>query len=117
MLPPPQRNLPIIQRLMTTYKLWHEYLRHFPKTSRYTLGGKIDTFFIDTIELLFLAGSVSKEKKLPFIERAASKFDVLKLFIQISWELKALDNKKYAALSEPLGEIGKMLGGWHKSLL
>jgi hypothetical protein len=102
---------------MAAYKLWHEYVGHFPKSSRYTLGSKIDTFFIETVELVFLASSVRKEKKLPFIERAVSKFDVLKMFLQLAWEVKALDNKKYAALSEPLSEIGKMLGGWHKSLL
>ena len=102
---------------MTTYKLWYEYLGHYPKNARYTLGSKVDGFFIDTIELIFLAGSVNKEKKLPYIERASSKFDLLKLFLQISWEVKVLDNKKYVALSEPLNEIGRMLGGWHKSLL
>jgi hypothetical protein len=101
---------------MTTYKLWQDYLRQFPKGSRYTLGSKIDTFFVETIELVFLASTISKDKKLPFIERAVSKFDVLKFFLQIAWEVKALDNKKYAALSEPLSEIGKMLGGWHKQL-
>jgi hypothetical protein len=102
---------------MTAYKSWHDYLRQFPKSSRYTLGSKIDAIFIDTIELIFFASSVSKEKKLPFIEKAVGKFDSLKFFLQISWEIKALDNKKYAALSETLSEIGKMLGGWHKSLL
>lgn len=31
-------------------------------------------------------------------------------------ELKVLDNKKYEALSEPLNEIGKMLGGWIRNV-
>lgn len=42
--------------------------------------------------------------------------DLLKFFLQIAWELKALDNKKYLALSAPLIEVGKMLGGWRKQL-
>jgi len=32
------------------------------------------------------------------------------------WETKSLDNKKYIALSLPLDEIGKMLGGWNGQL-
>jgi len=31
-------------------------------------------------------------------------------------ELKMLDNKKYLSLEEKVQEIGRMLGGWMKSL-
>jgi hypothetical protein len=41
---------------------------------------------------------------------------LLKFFLQVAWEIKALDNKKYIRLSEKLDEIGKMLGGWLKSI-
>jgi len=44
------------------------------------------------------------------------KLDVLKLFLFILWEMTALDNKKYIALSEPLNETGRMLGGWIRRL-
>jgi hypothetical protein len=36
--------------------------------------------------------------------------------LNLLWETKNLDSKKYIALSEPLFEIGRMLGGWQKSL-
>jgi hypothetical protein len=102
---------------MQSYKLWNDYSRHVPKAYRYTLGSKIDTSFLDTIELVFLASTMSKDKKIPFVERAVSKFDVLKFLLQVAWDIKTLDNKKYAIVSEQLSTIGKMLGGWHKSLL
>jgi len=47
---------------------------------------------------------------------ASVKLDLLKFFLQIAWEIKSLDNKKYILLSERLNEIGKMLGGWIKAL-
>ena len=34
----------------------------------------------------------------------------------ILWETKSLDNKKYIAVSGPLDEIGRMLGGWNGKL-
>jgi hypothetical protein len=34
----------------------------------------------------------------------------------VLWETKSLDNKKYIALSLPVDEIGKMLGGWNGQL-
>lgn len=40
----------------------------------------------------------------------------MKFLLRIAWEIKILNNQKYATLSEPLYEIGKMLGGWKKGL-
>lgn len=108
--------LPIIQRFVAIYKFWNGLRNDFPKKSRYTLGAKIDTLFLEVIECLFLAGYLSREQKLPFLRKASGKLDLLKFFLQISWELKALDTKKYAGLSQPLDEIGKMLGGWMRNV-
>ncbi len=116
-LSPPRRStLPIIQHLTTAYKLWHEYLPHVPKDARYTLGSKIGISLIETIEAIFAASYLSREKKIAFLEKAVVKLDTANFFLQILWEIKALDNKKYAALSEKLGEIGRMLGGWMRQI-
>jgi len=115
--PPPHRTtLSIIQKFVETYKLWDEFKNHFPKKSRYTLGAKIDTLFIDTIELLFIASYLGKEQKLPYLQKAGGKLDLLKFFLQIAWELKAIDNNKYIILSRQLDEIGKMIGGWIRGI-
>ncbi len=108
--------MPIIQHLIAAYKLWHSFLTHFPKTSRYTLGGKIDSLFLEMVEFVVAASFTGKKDKLQLVRRAAMKLDALKFFLQIAWEVKVLDSKKYAALSEPLDGIGKMLGGWLRKL-
>jgi len=115
-LTPPPRPLPVIQRLVSVYKLWLEFQNNIPKKLRHTLGEKIDSYFLDTIELLFTASYLGKEQKIPYLQKAGNKLDVLKFFLQIAWEIKALDNKKYILLSEQLNEIGKMVGGWNKGL-
>ena len=109
--------MPIIQRFISVYKLWDEFKNHFPKKSRYAIGTKIDSLFLDTIEFLFIASYLGKEQKLPILQKAGGKLDLLKFFLQISWELKVLDNKKYTVLSEQLNEIGKMLGGWIRQFI
>ena len=113
-MPPPRANLSIIQKLIAFYKLWHKFLPHIPKTSRYTLGIKIDRLIIETTEFIFIASRSDREQKSPFLQKAANKLDVLKFFLQIAWEIKSLDNKKYIILSEHLNEIGRMLGGWSR---
>lgn len=115
--PPPNANLPIVDRLVASYKFWHEIIQHLPKKSRFTLGSKIDAIFIYVMELIFTAGTLPREKKLPYIQKTVGQFDLLKFFLRVAWEIKALDNKKYIAVSEQLTEIGKMLGGWHRNLL
>lgn len=108
--------MPIIQHLISTYKLWHEFLPHITKDARYTLGAKIDSSLIETIEAVFIASFLAKEKKIPYIQRASTKLNVAKFFLQVAWEIKALDNKKYILISEQLTYIGKMLGGWLRNL-
>jgi len=91
-------------------------LPHFPKDSRYTLGTKIDNLFLETTELIIGGSYSDKIEKLISLKKASVKLDLLKFFLQIAWEIKSLDNKKYIKLSEKLNEVGKMLGGWIKSL-
>ena len=102
--------------MVLVYKLWHEFLPHFPKDSRYTLGSKIDSLFLETIESILKASYSDKLEKLISLKNASSKLDLLKFFLQLSWEIKSLDGKKYISLSEKLNKIGKMLGGWLKTI-
>ncbi len=105
-------QLPIIQRFVSAYKIWNKFKNDFPKKFRYTLVNKIDSLFVETTELLFIAGYLNKDQKLFVLQKASGKLDLLKFFPQISWEMKIIDNKKYILISRYLDEIGKMLGGW-----
>lgn len=80
------------------------------------MGAKIDSLFLEILELTFTSAYLSKDQKLPYIQKAAAKLDLLKFFLQIAWEIKSLDNKKYQMLAEPLVEIGKMFGGWIRQI-
>lgn len=111
-----QFGLSIIQKLVGAYKLWHVVVSDLPKTSRYTLGQKIDFLFLEVIENTIKAGYSSKIEKEVFLKRTSVKLDLLKFFLQIAWQIKSLEDKKYIRLSEKLDEIGRMLGGWIKSL-
>ena len=112
----PRRSFTISARLTQVYAQWREIQNNFPKKSRFTLGAKIDRTFIEVIEMVFIASYLKREQKLPYVQKAAGKMDLLKFFLQVAWEVKDLDNKKYVALSEPLQDIGKMLGGWLRNV-
>ncbi len=78
------------------------------------MGLKIDSLFLESIENIFISTHKSREQKVFYLKKASDTFDVLKFLLQIAWELKVLDNKKYINLSAKLNEIGRMLGGWLK---
>lgn len=83
---------------------------------RHTLGGRIDTLFIEAIEAIVSATFLSKSEKQPWVRLAIRKLDTLKVLLLVLWETKSLDTKKYAALSVPFEEVGRMLGGWNGQL-
>ena len=108
--------MPIVIKLHESYKQWHGFLGALPRLTRYTLGVKIDNLFTESLELALLAGYAARPKKPDIIDRLSSKIDCLKFFLKVLWELKGIDTKKYTALSRTLEEIGKMVGGWMKSI-
>ncbi len=97
--------------------MWQGFLTHFPKANRFTLGSKIDDVFLAAIEYCFLASYSTSVEKIVLVDRAISRVDLIKLLLQLAWEIKALDTKKYTHISEMLNEIGKMLGGWKRQLV
>lgn len=93
------------------------YLKAFPKKDKYTLGSKCEYYVIDVLELSLEAGSaINRDEKKILLKQIDVKFDALKFFIRLAKDLNALDNKKYILLQKQIQEIGKMIGGWQKSL-
>jgi hypothetical protein len=116
MLPPPPTILPVLQKVKTLYIEWYRYYQEIPKTHRYSLGTRIDTFFVEVMEAIAIASFLSRTEKQPYVRLAIRKVDTLKLLLMVLWETKSIGDKKYIALSGPLEEIGKNLGGWSGQL-
>jgi len=64
------------------------------------------------MEAISAAAFLSRGEKMPYVRLAIRKIDTLKLLLMVLWEAKSLDTKKYAAISEKMDEVGRMLGGW-----
>lgn len=115
--PPHGKFLPVLEIMKSVYIIWQSYAPTIPKASRYTLAETIDKYFIQTIESILIASFLEKQEKQPFVRKAIISLDTLKFLLYILWEIKALDTKKYTALSEKLAEAGRQLGGWHGQLV
>ena len=96
--------------------MWYGYYQTLPKLHRHSLGQRIDSLFVETMESISIASFLQKEEKIPWVKVAVKKVDTIKLLLMILWETKSFDDKKYIAVSIQLEEIGKMLGGWSGQL-
>ena len=108
--------LPVLQKTKSAYALWHTFHELLPKTQRYSLGVRIDALHIELIEALAAATFLIRDEKIPYVRLAIRKLDTIKILLLILFETKALDTKRYIALSALLEEVGRMLGGWHGQL-
>jgi len=109
-------DTPIILKTYELYKLFYQYLELFPKKDKYVLGAKCEEYIGTILEILLEAGYLPREEKLPFIKKANNKFEILKIFVRMLKDLNVIDQKKYLTLQAIIQEIGKMFGGWLKSL-
>ena len=67
--------------------------------------------------MIFTATFLKLEEKIPYVKVAIQKCDAIKFFLLLLFESDSLEQKKYISLSEPLDEVGRMLGGWHGQLV
>lgn len=109
-------NATILQRVKEGYLVWMNIVPHIQRGSRYTIGARIENKFLDLLEVSYTAYFTDKEKKGQKISEAIFLLDTLKFLISVAWEGKLLSHTQFEDIAKKLEEIGKMLGGWKKSL-
>ena len=80
------------------------------------MGGKIENLIVELLIAVLKSTYSPKDKKLLLLKEADEKIFILKTLIRLAKETQSLNIKKYITLEEKLQEIGKMLGGWIKSI-
>ncbi len=113
--PPTEIEVPLVHTTYELYKIFHQCIRLFPKTEKYSLGQRTENVILDTLELGLRVAYAPKTERLPLLKELDAKVQLLKTMIRLAHELRALDDKKYLALQEKLQEMGKMVGGWLRS--
>ena len=96
--------------------LWVNIVPHIPKGSRYTIGSRIENKYLDLLEQTYVAYFSNKESKPARISQCILTLDTLKFLVSVAWEGKLISNRHFEDVATKLDEVGKMLGGWKKSL-
>ena len=108
-------NIPIFKKSYDLYRTFYGYRNLIPKQDRYTIWQRCESLILDILEGILLVSQVQKTEKLSILEKTSTKLNLLRIFIRLMKEIKAIDNKKYTAIETIIDETGRMLGGWIKS--
>lgn len=109
-------DTPIFTKTYELYKEIYNLRNIVPKQDRYAIWLKVETSTLEVLEAILIAINVYRTEKVEVLEKANKNLNILRVFIRLAKDVKAIDNKKYIALQEKIDEIGRMLGGWLKSL-
>ena len=86
------------------------------KRYRYSLGLGLENSILDFMEILVMAKSAPRTLKASYLLKGMGKLEISILKLRILLELKLVNETKLFQLQNKLAEIGRMLGGWLKSV-
>jgi hypothetical protein len=90
-----------------------EYTKDFPKEYKYTFGQDMKR---DALHLLRSIYRANKHKnRAEQLDVFLDEFELLKLEIRLSTDMKLLSIKKQVALSALMSSIGKQVTGWRNA--
>lgn len=86
------------------------------KRYRYSLGQSLEISVLDLLQELIMAKNAPKPLKSPYLIKASSLVEIVIFKLRLFLELKIANETKIFQTQSRLAEIGRMLGGWLKSL-
>lgn len=110
-------GLAILQRWEDMAAYIYVVLRLYPKAERHVLAAETLRAMIDAGAALQRASLVrSRDEKRCLIEEADRSLAKMRILIRLALRLGYMPEKKLEVLSGHIAEVGKMVGGWKKSL-
>lgn len=109
-------SLPIINRNYELYKLVIDLTGALGKRWRYTLGESLEESILECMAELIMAKNAPKPLKTNYLLKASGHLEISILKLRLLLELKLANETKIFQAQSKLEEIGRMLGGWLRSL-
>lgn len=107
---------PIFSR---TYDMLLWLLPHvtkFPRQHRFGLGERVTRLALDFQESLVAAGLRGGPRRLGLLQQADVQLAQLRQHVRLCKDLEIFSMGQYEYLSRLLAELGRLLGGWQKTL-
>lgn len=109
-------ELSIINAIYKAYKDTVEINDHLEKRWRYSLGNSLENSILALMEEIVMAKNAPKPLKAQYLIKSSAYLETATLKLRLFLELKIANETRIFQLQAKLAEIGRMLGGWLKSV-
>jgi hypothetical protein len=87
----------------------------FPKSERFRLAQRIDNAIFDFHAVLIAAATYPNQAR-EYLLQAQLELNKLRAYLRLAMETRCASQSQYGFAAEYTVELGKLLGGWLKSL-
>ncbi|MBU4251767.1 MAG: diversity-generating retroelement protein Avd [Candidatus Omnitrophica bacterium] len=105
---------PVVERHYSLILWMLPKISNFPKDQRFLLADRIEIILLDILEMLIEA--VYSKRRKEILVKVNLKLDVLRYMMRIAKDMKYININAYDFFCQSVLEIGRMVGGWYKSL-
>lgn len=91
-------------------------LAKLPRDQKFLIADRFETKVLDLLDLYLKAYYSSKDKKPSMLRDANISLEQLRYLTRLLHDMRFINHEKYGVVSGHIDEIGKMTGGWLKSL-
>ena len=98
------------------YKIAVDINNRAEKRWRYSLGISLENTILDCLSELIMAKNAPKPIKASYLIKAGAQLEIITLKLRLLLELKIANETRIFQAQAKIREIGRMLGGWIKSL-
>ena len=91
-------------------------LEKYPRTHKFILADRIENTLLNILDRLLEAYFSQTGDKNDLLKNVNIELEKLRYLIRLSYDLRCINIDKYEKITFKINEVGKMSGGWRKSL-
>ena len=110
------QELPVINRTQELYENVTKITAKLPALQRQTIGRRLENSVLQLLELLIMAKHAPTAHKGAYLIKALARTEITQFKLRILLTQKLANETTLHQLQAKVAEIGRMLGGWYKSL-
>ena len=110
-------DLPAIMRTHELYTALSPITEKLPALKRQTIGHRLEDSTLQLLELLIMAKNAPRAHKAAYLIKATAANEIIQFHIRTLMVQKLGNDTTLHQLAAKTVEIGRMVGGWRKSVL
>lgn len=110
------QELPVINRTQELYEAVVKITPKLPALQRQTIGRRLEDSVLGLLELLVMAKHAPTAQKGMYLIKASAQAEIIQFQLRLLLTQKLANETTLHQLQAKVLEIGRMLGGWRKSV-